>query len=55
MYPKDHPGFKVTAAVAVVIPGVIEATSGVETIVWLGKFSVEKYRVGVLPAGMFVA
>ena len=44
-----------TVAVAVVTPGVLVAASGVAVIFWEGKFSVEKYTVGVVPAGMLVA
>jgi hypothetical protein len=54
MYPNDQPGFRVTVAVAVVIPGVLVAARGVEVICCEGKFSLEKYKVTVVPAGTFV-
>lgn len=54
-YPRDHPGFSVTVAVAVVTPGVFVAARGVETIFCEGKFSVEKYTVAVVPAGILVS
>lgn len=53
-YPNDQPGFNVTVALAAVIPGVAVAAKGVELTCCEGKFSVEKYRVAVVPAGIFV-